>query len=91
LLLFAGFVTFLTAYAAFLYAYGFSISAGLCGDRGATRTTLAVVVPYAIVGSWALRDRKRLLWAWPLATLSAAAVSVLVAYATPSAHGFCET
>lgn len=92
LLAFGALLTFLASWAAFLYTYVIAISAGLCGD-GRKEHVLATVfvAPYLVVGSWALRERDRVLWAWPLAVFAAAAVAVLVAYVSPSAHGFCET
>lgn len=76
----------------FLAVYVLTISAGLCGDgRADWLVVLFSLGAYLIVASWGLRSPWRLPWAWPLAVLSAAAVTVLVSYVDPGAHGFCET
>jgi hypothetical protein len=91
LLLLGAAATVIASFPAFFYAYAISISAGLCGDeRNDAVLTAAFFAGYAVVGSWALRDRGRL-WVWPLAVFAGASVALLVAYAMPSAHGACET
>jgi hypothetical protein len=85
--------TVVGSYVAVLYAYGVAIEAGLCGDEGMTDSVLGwlLVPPYAVVSVWALREPRRLMWAWPLAPLAAASLVLVIAYVTPAAHGHCET
>lgn len=90
-LLGAGVLAGLALVPAVLYHFAISISAGLCGGGRAWPTLVAVVLPLAVVGSWGLRGRNRVLLAWPLAVVAAAACVAIAEYLDPRAHGQCET
>lgn len=76
---------------ALLYAYVVTIEAGLCGGDDAAALSPAMIPGYLVVGTWAFRDRRRLLFGLPLAVAAGMAVALLIAYADPGQHGHCET
>jgi hypothetical protein len=94
-------VTLVTAWAASMIAlvvglfghYAIAIDHALCGDGGGATAGAAAGAALAyLAGSvWALRSGKRAVWGWPLLILAAWAVHLLLLFALPGAHGFCET
>jgi hypothetical protein len=72
-----------------LYDYVLTIEAGLCGDTP-WEASAAALAAYVVVASWAAVKPARL-WAWPAAVGSGLAVLLLVEYAFPGAHHYCET
>jgi hypothetical protein len=73
--------------------YAIAIDHALCGDgTGATTAAALGATAVYLAGSvWALRTGGRALWAWPLLVLVGWAVHLLLLFALPGAHGFCET
>jgi hypothetical protein len=72
------------------YDLAVTTSAGLCGRTGWPEV-LSAVIALVVVGSWGLRGRRRVLFAFPAAVLAANACALVAAYADPPAHGYCET
>jgi hypothetical protein len=73
--------------------YAVTVDHALCGDgAGATAVAAAGAATVYLVGSvWALRIGRRAVWAWPLLMLVGWSVHVLLLFALPGGHGFCET
>lgn len=73
--------------------YAIAVDHSLCGGgTGATSVAAAVAVGvYLVAAVWALRTGNRALWAWPSIVLLGWAVHLLLLFALPGAHGFCET
>jgi hypothetical protein len=73
--------------------YAIAIDHSLCGGgTGATSVAAAVATGvYLAAGVWALRTGGRAVWAWPVAVLLGWGVHLLLLFALPGAHGFCET
>jgi hypothetical protein len=94
-------VTVVTAWAASMIAfvvgvfghYAVAVDHELCGGRaGATAVAAAGAATVYLVGSvWALRSGRRAVWAWPMLMLVGWTVHLLLLFALPGAHGFCET
>jgi hypothetical protein len=93
--------TAVTAWAAAMVAfvvglfghYAVAVDHALCGGgRGATAGAAAGAAVVYLAGSvWALRSGRRALWGWPLLILAGWGVHLLLLFALPGAHGFCET
>jgi hypothetical protein len=73
--------------------YVVAVDRALCGDgAGATAVAAAGAAAVYLAGSvWALRTGRRAVWAWPLITLVGWGVHLLLLFALPGGHGFCET
>jgi hypothetical protein len=73
--------------------YAVAIDHALCGEgTGATAVAALGAAAVYLAGSlWALRSGGRAVWAWPLLMLAGWAVHLVLLFALPGAHGFCET
>jgi|SRR5919201_2609629 hypothetical protein len=72
--------------------YVVAIDHDVCG--GGTGQWLSIVlagVGYAGAAAWLLRTSRRLVWAWPLLVLLAAAARVGLLFVLPGTQGYCET
>ncbi|MFL5967323.1 MAG: hypothetical protein ACJ747_12305 [Gaiellaceae bacterium] len=88
-----GEVLALSAFAlGFLANYAISIDHELCGGGAAPIFALGVAAAvYVGVGALVLRRASQLLWLWPLLVFGLWGTSLVIRFALPGAHGFCET
>jgi hypothetical protein len=94
-------VAVVTAWAAAMIAfvvglfghYAVAVDHALCGGGGgATAAAAAGAAAVYLAGSpWALRSGGRAVWGWPVLVLAGWGVHLLLLFALPGAHGFCET
>jgi hypothetical protein len=73
--------------------YAVAVDHSLCGG-GAGATTVSATVSVAVylaAAVWALGTGRRAVWAWPTIVLLGWGVHLLLLFALPGAHGFCET